>query len=668
MLTQIRRFLAAPVFEDEEKTRVAGLLNTILLTLFLGTLGYSAYYILALQDDGLVSTYYILAETAVGILSLVIPWVLMRRGYVRRASLLFTVLMGVLLFFFAYESGGVRGYEYASLVLIPVTAGLLLGTRAAVVAGGLIVLSGLVLMAAEAAGLLLSTFDPASLSLMDVWVTRSFDLAAVTGLLYLSSRSLTSALKDARRNNRELRSARISLEERVSIEQERREQLAVLFGVGTTLISTLDPQEVLDAVCREVAKILRVTSAYICDWDEDARTSTVVAEHKNPEASTQERVSRLGVTCLEDEYIAEWLDPEHPRAMCLSDPDLSPRERRQLEEHGVMSMLCLRLVARGRILGYIEIWESRSERIFGEDEVLLTQNLASQAGVAIENARLLEAIQETVGELSSAISAILSTTTQQVTGASQQSAAIAETSTTIDEVRAIAEQTAQRAQSVADIAQQTADVSQTGQQAVSNTIAGVEQIRRRVEAIASDISTLSDQTQAIGNIIATVNEIASQSNMLALNAAVEAARAGEAGKGFAVVAGEVRHLAEQSQAATEQVREILAEILSGVEAAVMATEIGVRQADEGMKLAGEAGLAIQSLADSVTDSTQAAAQIAAASGQQLGGMEQIAQAMENINQATAQNVTGVQQVERTAGELSNLARQLRELLVTVDGS
>ena len=65
---------------------------------------------------------------------------------------------------------------------------------------------------------------------------------------------------------------------------------------------------------------------------------------------------------------------------------------------------------------------------------------------------------------------------------------------------------------------------------------------------------------------------------------------------------------------------------------------------------------------------QTPAQIYAAAGQQLGGMEQIAQAMENINQATAQNVTGVQQVERTAGELSNLAGQLRELVVTVDGS
>jgi methyl-accepting chemotaxis protein len=276
--------------------------------------------------------------------------------------------------------------------------------------------------------------------------------------------------------------------------------------------------------------------------------------------------------------------------------------------------------------------------------------------------QVLQQTQESATRLAAAATEILVATTQQAAGAREQSAAISQASTTIDEVRTIAEQTAQRAQAVADLAQRTAQVSQSGQQAVADTIAGMEDVKGKAETIASSILDLSEQAQAIGQIIATVDEIADQSNMLALNAAVEAARAGEAGRGFAIVAQEVRSLAEQSRRATEQVEEILTQIQGGINTAVMAAEEGMKGADAGMRLSGAAGYTIDELADSVSASTQSATQIAAAASQQLTGMEQIAQAMENIEHVTAQSVAGAQQVERTAHELSQLAGQLGELV------
>jgi methyl-accepting chemotaxis protein len=663
MLTRIRRFLAPPVFEDEENTRVAGLLNMILLALFLGEIVYGVYYLLTMGGKEPVPVYYILGEMVVAVLGVLIPWFLLRRGYVRAASLLFTALLGVLLFYFAYESGGVRGYEYPSLVLLPILAGLLLGKRGAIAAGGLSILAGLGLMVAENRAWLLTTFDPASYGIFDVWITRSFDVAIVTGLVYLTSRSLTGALEDARRSTRELQSAHVSLEERISTEQEQRKQLGALFEVGAMLVSSVDRQEVLNAVCREAVHLLHSTSGYISEFDEEQLTSTVIAEHYSPEASARERVSDLGETYPEQEVESRhWLKLGLPNVVRLSDPDLPAREREGLEEYDAKAVLYLPLAAREHIFGYVEVWESRYDRDFTEDEILLGQHLTRLAGIAIENARLLQAIQRTANELASSAAAILAATSQQSAGASQQSAAISQASSTIDEVRTIAEQTAQRAQGVAELAQRTAEVSTTGQQAVASTIEGVGQVRAKVESIASGILALSEQTQAIGAIITSVNEIAAQSNLLALNAAVEAARAGAAGKGFAVVAQEVRGLAEQSRVATEQVRRILGQVQSGVNAAVLATGEGMKGADEGVKLAGEAGLAIYKLGASVAESTDAAGQISAAAGQQLTGMEQIALAMQSINQVTVQSVAGAQQAERTAGELSNLAEQLRELV------
>ncbi len=276
--------------------------------------------------------------------------------------------------------------------------------------------------------------------------------------------------------------------------------------------------------------------------------------------------------------------------------------------------------------------------------------------------QLLDQVRKAANQISTSASEILATTTQQASGAQEQSATIAQVSSTIDEVRVIAEQTVQRAQGVAADTQRTAAVAHTGQQAVAQSIAGVEQAKGEVEFIATNILALSEQTQAVGQILTAVNDIAAQSNMLALNAAVEAARAGEAGQGFAVVAGEVRALAEQSRAATGQVREILSEIQRGVNTVVMATEKGLRGATTGAGLTAEAGEAIRLLAASVLESTQSAAQIAAAAGQQLTGMEQIAAAMHNIHEVTAQGLASTHQSEQAAEELNRLAGQLREMV------
>jgi methyl-accepting chemotaxis protein len=316
----------------------------------------------------------------------------------------------------------------------------------------------------------------------------------------------------------------------------------------------------------------------------------------------------------------------------------------------------MKRVARGELADRLPLEEDAP----ADDPLLLLGRSLNDTVSSLQ--RMAIEIRDTSINLVSTGAEILTATAQQVQGANEQSAAIRQASATIDEVRLIAEQTAERASGVASLAQRTAEVSEAGQEAVAETVLGVSQLRRKVESIATNTLSLSEQAQTIGQIVATVNDIAAQSNMLALNAAVEASRAGEAGRGFAVVASEVRSLAEQSRAATVQVREILMEIQRGVNASVMATEEGMKGADASVRVAERAGEAIRRQAETVTESTQAALQIATAAGQQLTGMEQIALAMQSIDQATVQNVAGAQQAERAAADLNDVARTLRVLV------
>ncbi len=283
--------------------------------------------------------------------------------------------------------------------------------------------------------------------------------------------------------------------------------------------------------------------------------------------------------------------------------------------------------------------------------------------------RMLDRLQDVVTEISDALQRIdndtgeiLTATSRQISMANEQDAVVTETTATVNEVRATVTETAERAQSVAETAQVSVDISRTGTEAVSQTISGMELIRRRVEDIADNILVLSEHTQQIGEIIATVNNLADQSRMLALNASVEAARAGEEGKGFAVVALEVRNLADQNRDATIQVREILGEIQRATNAAVMVTEEGSKGVDHGQDLVNRAGGSIRDLAHAIEEAALAAMQIAASTRQQTIGMDQLTQAMRTIKHATTETLSTTMQVKASVQNLRDVANRVNSVL------
>ena len=259
---------------------------------------------------------------------------------------------------------------------------------------------------------------------------------------------------------------------------------------------------------------------------------------------------------------------------------------------------------------------------------------------------------------------MLAVVSQVAAGAVQTATAVSEAATTVDEVRQTSLLSTQKATTVADSAQQAELVAEEGLRVVTEAIENLKAIGNQMGEAAECVVHLGEQTQAVGEIISTSNDIAEQSNLLSVNAAIEAAKATEAGKGFAVVAEEiVKNLAQQSKQAVLQVRGILVDIQKATSAAVMAAERSCDMVESHAANAVHSHTTIQiTLGDRITDASQAAAQIVASSQQQLVGMDQISEAMASIDQASSQNAAGAKQMEAEVRHLGELALGLRAMI------
>jgi methyl-accepting chemotaxis protein len=283
-----------------------------------------------------------------------------------------------------------------------------------------------------------------------------------------------------------------------------------------------------------------------------------------------------------------------------------------------------------------------AERIANGDlhaEVVLRDGDQSSLLYAMRSMR--DRLAAIVAEVRSGTDAIASASQQIAAGnldlssrTEEQASALEETASSMEELTSTVKQNADHARQANTLAATASGVAGEGGTVVAQVV--------------DTMAAIDEASRKIVDIIGVIDGIAFQTNILALNAAVEAARAGEQGRGFAVVASEVRNLAQRSAAAAKEIKQLIGDSVSKVEA--------------GSKLVNQAGGTMGEVVTSIQRVADIMGEIASASHEQTAGIEQINQAIVQMDTVTQQNAGMVEEAAAAAEALQAQAAKLADLV------
>ncbi|AZF40639.1 Methyl-accepting chemotaxis sensor/transducer protein [Pseudomonas sp. R1-43-08] len=303
---------------------------------------------------------------------------------------------------------------------------------------------------------------------------------------------------------------------------------------------------------------------------------------------------------------------------------------------------------------------TRPIKVDGNDEA--GRLLAAMAKMQDKLRDTLQRIAGSATQLASAAEELNAVTDESARGLTQQNNEIEQAATAVNEMTSAVEEVARNAVSTSEASRNATTSAGDGRDLVQETVSAIERMSGDVQATATLIGELANESRDIGKVLDVIRGLADQTNLLALNAAIEAARAGEAGRGFAVVADEVRALAHRTQQSTSEIERMIGSIQAGTEHAVDSMRNSTERAESTLNIAKGAGMSLDTINTAIVEINERNLVIASAAEEQAQVAREVDRNLVNIRDLSVQSATGASQTSAASSELSRLAVDLNGMV------
>ncbi|MGB7442778.1 MAG: methyl-accepting chemotaxis protein, partial [Coleofasciculaceae cyanobacterium] len=424
------------------------------------------------------------------------------------------------------------------------------------------------------------------------------------------------------------------------------ERTRLIKDITLHLFQSLEQEEIFNRITKDIREALKLDRVVVYLFDENWK-GTIITESV-AEGWPQALGAQIKDPCFAERYVDKYKQGRVQATPDIYQAGLTKCHLEQLEPFAVKANLVAPILTGNQLLGLLIGHQCSSSRNWQNPEIDLFSQLAIQVGLALDRAgieeqriaaeqqriakeqlqeRAIELIREVepisegdltiqarvtadelgtiadfynftirnlrgvVTQVQSAAQKVATTTSgNQVsmqnlsTQAQAQAEEIAEALNQVQVMTELVELVASKAEQAEAVVQQTAQTVQEGDAAMSRTVESILTIRETVAGTRQKVKRLGESSQKISAVINLINSFSEQSHLLALNASIEAARAGEEGRGFAVVAEQVRKLARQSAAATQEIEKLVGQIQAETNEVVVAMEAGTEQVVTGTQL------------------------------------------------------------------------------------